>query len=91
MIKRSATSLRLDRQQARINKLKQALDRQQSQINKLKQALAACIDVCATQNRQLGLVAEAASAGRFPIERWNVLSDATKENGELADKLLRET
>ena len=66
------------------------LDQQQAQINKLKQALTACIDVCAAQNKQLGLVAEASGTQVFPYKRWNVYADATTENGILADKLLLE-
>ena len=66
------------------------MDRHQHQINKLKQALAACIDVCAAQNKQLGLIAEASSSQVFPQKRWDVYAASITENGILADKLLLE-
>ena len=61
------------------------LDQQQAQINKLKQALTACIDVCASQNKQLGIIETHTSINRLD---WNIWSDKTKENGILADDLL---
>ena len=66
------------------------MDRHQHQINKLKQALAACIDVCAAQNKQLGLIAEANNTQVFPQKRWDVYAASIIENGQLADKLLKE-
>ena len=70
--------------------LEAQLDRQQQQINKLKQTLEACIDVCAAQNKQLGLIAETNNSQVFPYKRWNIYADLITENGIQADKLLLE-
>ena len=62
--------------------------RQQAQIYALKAALAACIDVCASQNKQLGLLGNNADLDKLDGHYWDNYSEQTQENGILADDML---
>ena len=73
-----------------LTKLEKLVYAQQGQINKLKQALTACIDLCANQNKQLGMLRGRTNFDRLGNGYMETYADAIMENGELADKLLEE-